>query len=136
MGITSLSQQLAGNLVGTQLVADRRERAIEMVLDGKHVARELRGGVTGRLILLGFQPSTDVLGFCRGIQCLRLRLLELTLQFCDAVVLGDLRRAFGRLLADFFRFLVKVSVVLRSFCHAINLVSAFAVKSTMGTTRA
>ncbi len=52
------------------------------------------------------------------------------------VVLCDLGRAFSRLLADFLRLLVELIFVLCGLCHAISLVSAFAVKSTMGTTRA
>ena len=50
------------------------------------------------------------------------------------VVLGDLGSAVRGRLADFLRLLVQMFVVLGR--HAINLVSAFAVKSTMGTTRA
>ena len=48
------------------------------------------------------------------------------------VVLGHFGRAVRRLLAQVLGFVVQLSV----FAHAINLVSAFAVKSTMGTTRA
>jgi hypothetical protein len=47
-------------------------------------------------------------------------------------VLGHFGSAFCGFLADFLRLFVKLFVVH----HAINLVSAFAVKSTMGTTRA
>ncbi len=50
----------------------------------------------------------------------------------DAVVLGHLGSAFGGFVADFLGLVVEL-VVLN---HAISLVSAFAVKSTMGTTRA
>ena len=61
-----------------------------------------------------------------------MRLLELPLELRDAVVLGDFGRAVRGFLADFLGFVVQFFV----FGHAINLVSAFAVKSTMGTTRA
>ena len=49
----------------------------------------------------------------------------------DAVVLLKLGRALRRFIADFLRFVVQLA-----FGHAINLVRALAVKSTMGTTRA
>ena len=49
---------------------------------------------------------------------------------------GQLGRRLGRLLADFLGLFVEVFVVVHSRFHAINLVSALAVKSTMGTTRA
>ena len=61
-----------------------------------------------------------------------MRFLELLLELGDTVVLGQLGRAVRRFLADFLGFVVQLFV----FGHAINLVSAFAVKSTMGTTRA
>ena len=50
------------------------------------------------------------------------------------VVLAQLGRAVGGLLAKLLGFLVQLVFVLAN--HAINLVNAFAVKSTMGTTRA
>ena len=73
-----------------------------------------------------------VLRFGSGVQCLAVGLFEQPLELRHAIVLGDLRGAFGRFLADFLGLLVEFFV----FAHAINLVSAFAVKSTMGTTRA
>jgi ribosomal protein L11 methyltransferase len=62
--------------------------------------------------------------------------LELLLELGDAVVLGKLRRAVGGLLAQLLGFVVQLLFVFRGLCHAINLVRALAVKSTMGTTRA
>jgi hypothetical protein len=113
-----------------------RNCAFEVILDRQHVAREARRGVARRLILLRLQPAAHVLRFGRSVEGLRLRLLELLFEFRNAVVLGDFRSAFGRFLADFLRGLVQLFFVFGCFCHAINLVSAFAVKSTMGTTRA
>ena len=52
------------------------------------------------------------------------------------VVLRHFGRAVGRLLAKLLRLVVQLLFVLGRLDHAINLVSAFAVKSTMGTTRA
>jgi len=54
----------------------------------------------------------------------------------DMVVFRHFWRALGRLPADLVRLLVKLVFVSGRIGHAINLVSAFAVKSTMGTTRA
>jgi hypothetical protein len=48
------------------------------------------------------------------------------------VVFRDFGRALSRLAADFLRFLVQFIVLV----HAISLVRAFAVKSTIGMTRA
>ena len=39
-------------LSAAQLLADRGERAVEMVLDRQHVARELRRGIARRLLQL------------------------------------------------------------------------------------
>ena len=52
------------------------------------------------------------------------------------VVLGNLGSALRRLLADLLRLFVQLILVFRGVRHAINLVNALAVKSTMGTTRA
>jgi hypothetical protein len=52
------------------------------------------------------------------------------------IVLGHFRRGLGRFLADFLGLVVQLFFVFGRVHHAINLVSAFAVKSTMGTTRA
>src|SRR3954452_11378155 len=102
-----------------------------MILDRKHVARELRRCIARRLILLRLQTPPHVLRLSRGVKRLAFQLFELLFELRDMVVLGDLRRALRSLLADFLRLLVQLFV----FAHAINLVSAFAVKSTMGTTR-
>ena len=123
-------------LGGAKLVVHRGERAIVMVLDRQHVAREAGGSIARRLLLLGLQPAADILRLRRGIERLRLGLLELALELGDPVMLRDLGRPLGRLLADFLRFLVQMLFVFRGVVHAINLVRAFAVKSTMGTTRA
>ena len=57
--------------------------------------------------------------------------------FLDLVLLlGELGRSLGSLLAELLGLVVQLLFVLRRFHHAMNLVSAFAVKSTMGTTRA
>ena len=53
----------------------------------------------------------------------------------DMIVLGEFRRLGRRLLADLLRFLVQF-VVVGALGHAINLLKVWAVKSTMGTTRA
>ena len=87
-------EELARHLVGAQLVAHRGERAVEMVLDRQHVAREPSGGIARRLLQLLLQPATHVLGLGGGVERLGFRLLELLLELGDAVVLGD----FGRVL--------------------------------------
>ena len=108
------------------------KRALEMVLDRQHVARELARGISRRLLLLLLEAAAHVLDLGRGIERLRIRLLELRFELGDAVVLGKLGRAVGGFLAQLLGFVVQLFV----FGHAINLVSALAVKSTMGTTRA
>ena len=52
------------------------------------------------------------------------------------IVLGYFGRGLRGLLAQFVRLFMELFFVFGRLCHAINLVSAFAVKSTMGTTRA
>ena len=52
------------------------------------------------------------------------------------IVLGHLGRAVRGFLAKLVGLVVQLLFVLCRLGHAINLVSAFAVKSTMGTTRA
>ena len=79
-----------------------------------------------------FETTADVLRLRRRIERLRFRFFDLPFQIGDVIVLGELGRALRGLLADFLGFFVQFFV----FGHAINLVSAFAVKSTMGTTRA
>ena len=128
----SIPEELACDLVAAQLLVDRGERPVEVVLDRQHVAPELRGGIARRLLLFGFEPAADILRLRRGVKRLALRLLELPLELGDMVVLGKLWRILRGLLADLLGFLVQLFV----FGHAINLVRAFAVKSTMGTTRA
>ena len=62
-----------------------------------------------------------------------MRLLKRLLELGHAVMLGQFGGAGRGLRADFLGFVVKLVFVV---VHAINLVSACAVKSTMGTTRA
>ena len=85
------------------------------------------------LLLLRLQPAAHVLDLGSGVKRLGVRFLELLLELRDAVVLGNFGRALGGFAADFLGFVVQSVFVLD---HAINLVRAFAVKSTMGTTRA
>src|SRR6185312_7174755 len=110
------------------------EGAIEMVLDRQHVARKASRGIACRLLKLLLQPAAHVLGLGRGVERVRPRLLELLFELGDMVVLGDLGRFVRGLLAKLLGFVVQL--LLGRFGHAISLVSAFAVKSTMGTTRA
>ena len=90
------------------------------------------GGVAGRLLQLRFQAAADVLRLRRRVESLVICFLELPLKLGEAVVLLQLRRLLRGFVADIFRLVMQLAV----FGHAINLVSAFAVKSTMGTTRA
>ena len=59
-----------------------------------------------------------------------------TFKLGDMIMLRHFGRAVGGLLAKLIGFVVQLVFVLGRFGHAISLVSAFAVKSTMGTTRA
>jgi hypothetical protein len=85
---------------------------------------------------LGLEATPDVLRLGSSVERVLLRLVELPFEVGDVIVLGDFRRAVRGLLAQLVGLLVELVFVLRSHGHAINLVSAFAVKSTMGTTRA
>ncbi len=125
-------EELARDLVRAQLVVHGRQGPVDMILDRQHVASELRRRIARRLLLLGFEPAADILGVRGGIKDLAVRLRELFFQLRDAIVLGK----FGRVLRSFLADLLGVVVQLFVFAHAISLVSAFAVKSTMGTTRA
>ncbi len=125
-------EELARDLVLPELVADCGECAVQVILDRQHVAGKIGGGVAGRLLQLRFQAPTDVLRLGCRVESLVLRFLELPLKLGEAVVLLKLRRFLRGFVTDFFRLVVQLAV----FGHAINLVSAFAVKSTMGTTRA
>ena len=107
-----------------------------MVLDRQHVAGKSGGRVARRLLKLLLEPAADVLSLRGRVKRLLVRFLELRFELRDAVMLRDLGRAVGRLLAELLGVFVKLLFVLGCFHHAINLVSAFAVKSTMGTTRA
>ena len=129
-------EELAGNLVAAQLLGDRGQRALEMILDRQHVSRESRSGIARRLVLLGLKAAPDVLRFGGRVKRLGFRFLELPFELGDAIMLRDFGSTLGRLLTDLFRLFVQFFFVLRGVCHAINLVSALAVKSTMGTTRA
>ena len=83
-----------------------------------------------------FNRAANILRLGGRIERLRFRFLELLLELCDAVVLGDLGRILRRFPAQLLRVVVQLLFVFRGVHHAINLVSALAVKSTMGTTRA
>ena len=107
-----------------------------MVLDRQHVAGESRRGIAGRLLEFLLEPATHILRVRCRIKGLGVRFLELPLELRDPVMLGDFRCALSSLLADILGFVVELFFVFGCFSHAINLVSAFAVKSTMGTTRA
>ena len=107
-----------------------------MVLDRQHVARERRRGIARRLLHLRFETPAHILRLRRGVERLGLGLLELLFELGDMVMFRQLRRASRRFLADFLGLFMQMVFIFRCFCHAINLVSAFAVKSTMGTTRA
>ena len=61
------------------------------------------------------------------------KLIKLPLKLRYAVVLRDFGRSFRGFAADFLRLFLKPVVVI---VHAINLVRALAVKSTIGLTRA
>ena len=67
-----------------------------------------------------------------GVERLGLGVLQLALKLGETVVLGELGRLRGGFLADVLGFVVQILV----FVHFMNLVRAWAVKSTMGTTRA
>ena len=99
----------------------------------EHVAREAGHRIGRGLRLFGLEPAAHVLRLGRGVERLRLGLLQLALELGDAVVLGKLGRGGGRLGADGFGFVVEVVLFID---HCIYLVKAWAVKSTMGTTRA
>ena len=103
-----------------------------MIFNRQHIAREVGRCVGGRLLLLGLEAPADILDLGRGIECLAVRFLQLALELRDAVVLRDLGRFLGGFAADFLRFFVQFLVL----DHAINLVRALAVKSTIGMTRA
>ena len=116
-------------VVLAKLGGDRGQSALQIVLHRKHVAREGGGGIGGRVDLLLLQPAADVLRLGLGIKDVLADLLQFGLQCAqpiEAAFRGRLGRLFG---AGFF----DVRFVL---AHAINLESALAVKSTMGTTRA
>ena len=59
-------EELRRGLVGAELVADRRQRALDMILDRQHVARERGRGIARRLFLLRFEPAANVL---RAVKC-------------------------------------------------------------------
>lgn len=125
-------EELARDLVRAKLVADCSKRPVEVILDRQHVAGELRRCIGRRLLLLRFQPPAHVLHLGRRIERLVIRFGELLLKLGDLVVLLQLGQILRRFVAKVFGVVVQFSVVN----HAINLVSALAVKSTMGTTRA
>ena len=129
-------QELGRGRVGPQILADRGQCAVEMILDGKHVAREPRRRIIACIGNIPLHAPAHVLDFCRRVQRFRVGVIELLFEFANAVMLGHFGRGIGRLLAKLLRLVVKLLFVLGSLDHAINLVSAFAVKSTMGTTRA
>ena len=103
-----------------------------MVAHREHVAREARHGVGRCLLLVGFEAAADVLRFGGGIKRLRARLFQLALERGVTVVLGQFGRVRSGFGADRIGFVVEVF----RFVHCIYLVKAWAVKSTMGTTRA
>ena len=116
-----------------KLLGNRAERPLKVILDGEHVASELRGRIVRSMLLFRFQPAAHVLDFRGSVKRLAVRFLQGRLELRNAVVLGDFGRTFSGFAADFLRFFSKLVVVL---VHAISLVRAFAVKSTIGMTRA
>ena len=101
-------------------------------MHAEHVAGKAGRRIAGRLDLLGLQPAAHILRLGGGVERLGLGLLELALKLGEAVVLGKLGRLRGGFLADVLGFVVQIFVIV----HFMNLVRAWAVKSTMGTTRA
>ena len=128
-------KELCGRLVGSKLLADRRQSPVEMVLDRQHVPCEVRRRISPRVCDFLLHPPPDVLDFGSRIERVRPRFLELPFELSELVMLLDFRSAVGGLLAKLLGLVVQLLFVFRVY-HAINLVSAFAVKSTMGTTRA
>ena len=115
-------EEVARRLVGAKLVGHRGQRAVEMVLDRQHVAREPARRIGRRLGLLGLQPAAHVLRLGGRVERLAVGLLERLLELGQAVVLGQLGRRLGGFLADFLRFVVQLFVVGRSgFMPSISL---------------
>ena len=96
-------EELARNLVLPELVADCDECAVQVILDRQHVAREIGGGVAGRLLQLRFQAAADVLRLRCRVESLVICFLELPLKLGEAVVLLQLRRLLRGFVADIFR---------------------------------
>ncbi len=117
------------------LVAERGERAVEIVLHRQHVARKGGRGVGGGVLLLLLEPATDVLGLGLGVEDVLAHLLQLLFELRQAVLVGILRVEIDRV-ADRVLDLLGIVFNLLFVDHANNLDSACAVKSTMGTTRA
>ena len=104
-----------------------------MVLDRQHVAGEAGGGIGSRVRHFLFHPSARVLQLGGGVERLGIGVVQLLLQLGQQVVLGQFRRLGRGLLADLLGLVAQLVIIVD---HAIHLVSAWAVKSTMGTTRA
>jgi hypothetical protein len=114
-------------LVFAQLLWDRGERAFEIVLHAQHLAGEGGRGILRGGDLLLLQPAAHVLGLGLRVERVLADLLKLLLKLAEPV---DVQLAAVEV--DFaFQLYLGFFLV-----HPINLVSAFAVKSTMGTTRA
>jgi hypothetical protein len=124
--IPAISDLIA--LVRPQLLRHRGERAIEIVLHAQHVAREAGRRVIGRALLVLLEPAADILGLGLGVQHLLPRALDFFLKLRNALLVIAFRVEIDRV--------VNVLVQCLFFVHANNLDNAFAVKSTMGTTRA
>ena len=104
-----------------------------MVLDRQHVAREAGGGIGFGVGQLLFHPPPRILQLGGGIEHLRIGILQLLVQLGELIMLPELGRFRRGLGANLLGFLVQLVVIV---VHAIHLVRAWAVKSTMGTTRA
>ena len=107
----------------------RRFRRLGDLVAGTLVITEDRHVVGNQLRL---EPPPYILRLGMGIKRLVVGLLQLFQQVRNAVMLGQLRRIRRSFFPNIFGFLVQVFFVH----HLINLVRAWAVKSTMGTTRA
>ena len=107
-------------------------RALQVIAHAQHVAGEAGRGIAARVGHFLVHPAPRILQLGRCVERLAPELLELGFERFQPVVLGQLGRARSGFLAQRLGFVVQVFFVV----HAINLVSAFAVNTTMGTTRA